>query len=152
MRPGDIYWPRVKEVWETISIHDGAERFENDFRSAPFVARTLFAAHWCDSEVCNGGFDQFFYNSTGVLAPEAVAAYRLIGMPQLAAVVDRALNWFDKPYPRERSQRKLRMTWPKGGRQFGTYDDEFYRLKKSENGGFLAAADAYALSDRVDGS
>ncbi|WP_369973953.1 DUF4375 domain-containing protein [Polaromonas sp. SP1] len=33
-------------------------------------SRHLFAVHWCQSEICNGGFMQFFANSTGVLAPE----------------------------------------------------------------------------------
>jgi hypothetical protein len=73
-------------------------------------------------------------------------------MPQLATVVEQAMNWFEKPYPRDKSERNLKMSWPKGARQFSTFDNEFYRLMKSENGGFLAAADAYALSDRADGA
>ncbi|WP_164468170.1 DMP19 family protein [Caulobacter vibrioides] len=43
------------------------------FSAVPTPSKHLLATHWLQSEVHNGGFSQFFSNSTGVLAPEAVA-------------------------------------------------------------------------------
>ena len=72
-KPGDLYWSLVEPHWERISIYDGGATFLRQFLTTPVRSRHLFAAHWCMSEVYNGGFHQFFHNSTGVLAPEAAA-------------------------------------------------------------------------------
>jgi hypothetical protein len=143
MRPGDAYWEIVRPVWNAISICN-LQRFQQEFAEAPLIARTLFAVHWCQSEVCNGGFYQFFYNSTGILAPEASASFQTIDMPQTASVVVQAMNWFGQPYPRRRRDRVQRLEAVEGKKQFRPLDEEFFRLIETENGGFLAAADAYA--------
>ncbi len=53
-----------------------------------------FAFQWTTSEVCNGGFHQYFYNSTGVLCCEASAGCRLIGADDLAAIIEAACDRF----------------------------------------------------------
>lgn len=60
----------------------------------------MFAGHFCQSEVCSGGFEQLFWNPTGVLAPEAVEGFREIGLPQLAALIESAIDLLGPPYPR----------------------------------------------------
>jgi hypothetical protein len=151
MKPGDAYWKLVKPIWSTIFIGDTVDKFNKSFAEAPLAARTLFAAHWCFSEVSNGGFHQFFYNSTGVLAPEAVDSFRALGMPQTASVAEKAMEWFGHPYPRERRIRLQQIEAATGSKkyrswqQFRPLDEEFCRLMRSENGGFLTAADTYAL-------
>src|SRR5215468_5622343 len=79
------YWSIVEPVWNAINIGDGPEIFAQTFASVPRVSGLIFAAHFCQSEICNGGFRQFFWNSTGVLAPEAVVGFRDIGQAQVAA-------------------------------------------------------------------
>lgn len=154
MSAGELYWSLVDKVWDDISIYDGPEIFLDQFNSAPEASRTLYAAHWCQSEVCNGGLHQFFGNSTGVLAPEAVLAYRTIHMRKLGAVVAKAMQWFGPQYPRERDMRvagpyAYEMTYPDKWNPFEQLDDQFFDLIKSENGGFEAAADAYAAKNVV---
>jgi len=144
MNPGDAYWKLVEPIWNSISI-ESAQRFASTFNSVRIVPRTLYAAHFCQSEVCNGGFHQFFYNSTGVLAPEASAAFATIGMPQTSAVIQRALSWFGDPYPRQKNLRVERLRAANDLSLFSPLDQEFFELWGSENGGFLASADAYAL-------
>ena len=70
--PGELYWSLVEPISDKIEIYEGPEEFACAFAGVPRPAGLLFAAHFCQSEVCNGGFDQFFSNSTGVLAPEAI--------------------------------------------------------------------------------
>jgi hypothetical protein len=75
----EAYWAIIEPIWQTIDISDGADVFLDTFFKAPQDAALLYAAHFCQSEVCNGGFFQFFFNSTGILAPEAVNGFRAIG-------------------------------------------------------------------------
>jgi hypothetical protein len=53
----------------------------------------LYAVRWCDAEVCNGGFHQFYTNPTGVLGPEAAEGFEAIGMKQVVAVVRDTLRF-----------------------------------------------------------
>jgi hypothetical protein len=143
------YWNLVKPVWETISIYDGGDRFVAHYASAPEVSRVLFAAHWCQSEICNGGFHQFYGNSTGVLAPEAADAFRKLGMPRTAELISRSISWYDSPYPRDRAVREDLLDAhananPDAPDPFDALDDPFFKVLESEAGGFEAAANAYA--------
>ncbi|MDH3228918.1 MAG: DMP19 family protein [Alphaproteobacteria bacterium] len=146
------YWDHIEPFWESVSIYDGPEEFLLRFTEMPEHAAHLFALHWCASEVCNGGFHQFFFNSTGVLAPEAVAGFRAIGMPQTAAVVAAAMASFGEPYPRDREERQDALDaldredaddddWDS---PFGDIDNRFYDFLGSENGGMERAAESFA--------
>ena len=138
------YGALMYQVWDNLIVFDDPEAFQRNFQAAPVAPRTLFAAHWCQSEVSNGGFHQFFWNSTGGLAPEAETAFRNMGMPRVADVVSRARRLFPEPYPRDwiRRQDELERI---DRTALSRLDDEFYELVGKEGGGFVSAADAYAL-------
>lgn len=150
------YWKHVAPFWNSVSIHNGPKTFLRHFTEMPEHAAHLYVLHWCASEICNGGFDQFFFNSTGVLAPEAVAAFRAIGMPKTASVIDDAIASLGAPYPREREERQdalsvLEALSPNDSvddddwqSPFDTLDDRFYDLLSNENGGMEDAARIYA--------
>jgi len=141
--PGSIYWAAVEPFWKQISIHEGPATFCRQFAAVPREVGHLFAAHWCQSEVCNGGFHQFFSNSTGVLAPEAATGFATIGMPGCQATILEAMDVFGHPYPRERDARIERLAGLDRD-PFGELDCRFYDLLDSENCGFDQSADAYA--------
>lgn len=136
------YWDLVEPVWERISIYDGPSVFHRQSSRAPKHTRNLFAAHWCQSEIRNGGFSQFFYNPTGVLAPEAVSAFKEIGMLKTSTLVQRAMRKLGTPYPRHRSKRIAALN--RLDSDFEELSREFFKLTRSEAGGFGAAADTYA--------
>ena len=143
------YWTLVKPVWDSISIYDGADKFVSDYEAAPEVSRVLFAAHWCQSEICNGGFHQFYSNSTGVLAPEAHDAFLKLGMPKVAELIAQSMSWFDAPFPRDRISRQNVLDahaegQPNSPNPFDALDDPFFNALESESGGFEAAANAFA--------
>lgn len=146
------YWNLVEPIWETVSIHDGPDVFLRQYGSSHEASRVLFSAHWCQAEICNGGFEQFFLNSTGVLAPEGVEAFRKIGMPQTAVLIEQAMSVFGSSYPRDRDARQdaLEAAWDAAGEDdngpFGYLDDSFFAQIETENGGFESSADAYAAS------
>ncbi len=135
--------------WYGVSIYDGARVFLREYRRTPEAARHLLAAHWCQSEVCNGGFHQFFTNSTGVLAPEAAAGFEAIGQGRVGSVVRRAMEFFGLRYPRDRRKRNAALEayeakHPKAADPFDRLDERFYALLDKEAGGWEEAADAYA--------
>jgi hypothetical protein len=149
-RPGDMYWSAIEPFWEKISIYDGPSVFLNQLSGVKREIGLLFAAHWCQSEVCNGGFHQFFFNSTGVLAPEAVEGFEAIGMPICASLVEEAMSFFGETYPRERERRiqaldRYERQNPEEWDPFRSIDDQFFEELDNENGGFARAADRFVL-------
>ncbi|MGQ2990501.1 MAG: DMP19 family protein [Brevundimonas sp.] len=156
----DAYWRLVDPYWETVSIYDGGERFLAEFGRIPEKSQHLLATHWCQSEVNNGGFEQFYSNSTGVLAPEAARGFRALGMSRCGAIVQEQLDAFGLEYPRDREQRQdfLQRLEDAHFDQFEDdsqadepppplltpRDSEFWTLLKTEAGGFRLAANRYA--------
>jgi Domain of unknown function (DUF4375) len=99
-KPGVRAWRLVEPVWGQINIIAEPREFLSQFRRVRPEVGHLFAAHWCLAEIYNGGFHQFFFNSTGVLAPEALAAFRAIGLVDWASLLEEAMQFFRDPYPR----------------------------------------------------
>jgi hypothetical protein len=153
-RQPPAYGGLVEPLWDSISIYDGPDVFLRQFASARPEAGLLFAAHWCQSEVYNGGFEQFFSNPTGVLAPEALVAFRAIGLHEWAAILEEAMRFFGEPYPRDQRGRERKLTRPRGvprerWRPFSAHDERFYDWDRREPGGFERLADEYARSVRA---
>jgi len=165
------YWDFIQPYWEVFDIYNGPDRFESSIRGAPRFAVLLYAAHFCQSEVHNGGFLQFFWNNTGVLEPEAIEGYTVIGMPTLASLLNEAASFLGTPYPRNRDDRWDALLAASGhtsreiegifkkqsnlylafadatrGLPFDSLDKQFWQAAKTENGGFEVAATRYAQS------
>lgn len=71
----------------------------------------------------------------------------------IAAVIADAMSWFGASYPRERPVRQERLALykeqhPDARSPFERQDDRFYKLIRSENGGFVAAANEFAAGSR----
>jgi hypothetical protein len=149
-KPGAIYWSLVEPIWDSISIYDGPAVFLHQFRTARPEVGHLLAAHWCQSEVCNGGFHQFFCNSTGVLAPEALNGFLAIGLHEWARLLEEAMRFFGRSYPREREVRVQELPSASGEREkwdpFFSLDEQFYEWLHAEDYRFERAADEYAKS------
>jgi hypothetical protein len=60
------YWDSIEPIWDSISI-DSPESFHKTFAKVHPDLGLLYAAHFCELEVCNGGLTHFFSHSTGVL-------------------------------------------------------------------------------------
>jgi hypothetical protein len=135
----------VHEGVEVINIYDGPEIFLDTFAQVRRDVGLLYATAFCQVEVCNGGLRQFFGNSTGVLAPEAVEGFLAIGQPKTADIVSRAMAHFGEPYPRDRNTRKD-LLWKLPENIFHDLDQEFFGLTDVEGGGISPASERYAIS------
>jgi len=148
---GEFYEKYLRDQPALIDFYLGYERFRGDCESAPEAYRNLFCGYWCKYEVDNGGLKQFFWNSTGIIAPEAVSAFKAAGLPKLAAVVRDSIAVFGPEFPRDRQARIkfIDERYPKGTKipagegLFDRFDARFYDLAQAEAGGWDSAADAY---------
>jgi len=136
------YWKLVEPYWNAVPLHEGAETFGREFERLPVASRHLFATHWAQSEVQNGGLGQFFSNFTGILAPEAVQGFRAIGMPQTAETLVEAIKLFGEDYPRDRGLREP-VTVPVD------IENRFSEHLEEEAGGFWAVADRFAAASKT---
>lgn len=72
-----------------VDLAGGHERQALDALSTGF--RAVYSTWWVEAEVNNGGFNQYFWNSSGAFASDAVAGFDLIGLPRLARLMERAI-------------------------------------------------------------
>jgi hypothetical protein len=144
------YWILVEPIWDRVSIYGSPEEYLAQLATCTEAQRVLFVMHWTHSEVCNGGLKQYLYNSTGIVAPEAVEAFTALGMPQTAAVIQEAMALLGPEYPRERIARidALEAYLESNGQEsnlvFDDINGRYFELTETENGGIEAVMEAYA--------
>lgn len=147
----DGYWVVLEPYWRAVDIYSGPEVFLASFGHVPPVIRDLYAAHFCESEVSNGGLHQFFMNPTGVLAPEAVEALHRVGLNETARIVTEAMAFFGEPYPRSQAERQARLGAVPGEERsewdpFFSLDERFYESLGPGHTALFDALDSHARS------
>lgn len=145
----DEYWNVVEPIWDDVSIYGSPEEFLEQFEKLSEKQKVLFSSHWAQSEIMNGGLGQFFSNPTGVLAPEAVWAFKKLGMAKCAKILSEAMKFFGSEYPRLRVEREnaFESFYEKNGNEaipLPKEEDEMATEIEDENGGFWDTADDYA--------
>ncbi len=68
--------------------------------------KTFYLIFQLESEVNNGGFSQYYYNSSGDFANDIAAALRDIGAYKTADLCDKALAAFGGALPKNRDERE----------------------------------------------
>ena len=89
----------------------------------------VFSVWQLEAEVNNGGFLQFFWNSSGDLAEETVDSLVKLGAHNTASIVQAAIDNFGKPgapKDRERRQVVLEELEQAGQLKLDSLDSEFY--------------------------
>lgn len=98
-------WELIQPLWYTVSIYDGLDIYEQNLKPFTEAQRKILALFWYDSEVCNGGHDQFFFNSTGIVWKDALECMRMIGAGNYARNFQKAVDLFGGRIPFDRSER-----------------------------------------------
>ena len=96
-----------------ISIHDDGkfagwtdDGYDSSLSKSPRDIQLLTATYYGKLDIENGGFHQFFGNTTGVFAPEMVEWFERSGMVESARIVREAINVFGTRFPRSQHERK----------------------------------------------
>ena len=101
----DVWWTAIERIfWEFL--HDPFD--EPRLQRLTAGQRTLYVLHLTEFELYNGGFDQFYTNSTGYFARDVPRALRRVGAFAHARVAERAnaiLAGAGREVPRGRAQR-----------------------------------------------
>lgn len=113
----------VVDMFEAVALKcaDG-DRMEalNAHERIFYIVQTL------EQEVNNGGFSQFFYNSSGDFANELVDAFTTIGAHKTAAICKKALSAFRDVVPTDRTQREALLDRMHCDKLWEKCDDAFY--------------------------
>jgi len=125
---GDPY-AIIDPVWWIVSIYDGEQRYNDDLKSFSQAQRYLFAVIWYMAEVNNGGHDQFYFNSTGIVWKDALAGFKVLGIYAAAEIVqESAVRMGGNPsLDRYTRQGQLDAYEP----DFDDLDTRFYELEKT---------------------
>lgn len=126
-------YPRVYEpYYEQFDFYNGREKWIESIQGIPVRAVHLFSLHWLHLEVYNGGFWQYFYNSTSTSYPEAVEGFQVIGMPDVAMVIEKAAKKLGNPFPFDKEEREKIVGPPGEEIGFEGFDEKFYELADTE--------------------
>jgi hypothetical protein len=96
--------------------------------------QAIYVIYWLETEVNNGGFDQFYYNSSGVFRHLVPAALKLVKANVFSDIVERANKIYEE---------KKKDTEPKGDtaedyleqiiEELEEYDNEFQAAYEKES-------------------
>jgi hypothetical protein len=145
------YWDQIEQAFEEIDIYETYEVFKEGASKYPEWKIDLLAVHWTMSEIANGGLEQYFSNSTGILAPEAVLGFQRIGKPKLAAAFQKAMALLGDPYPRERKERGERLAALTGAEGGATEDFSVIPKWVAKKAGMTSSQSPFEEMDEVLG-
>lgn len=111
-------------AYERLSRQDAAQLTLAD--------RRLLALGRLRTEVNNGGFHQYFFNSAGDLVAEALDAAEAAGANELASLIRRSLSLLNVPEPTDRLARQSALG-DIAPEEFADLDDYYYTLEASLN-------------------
>lgn len=146
------YPKTIAAYWDQFNFYDGRDAWLRSIADIPEKVVNLYAVHWAHAEIENGGFGQYFFNSTGTSWPEAVRGFEAIGMPNVASILRHAGAKLGNEFPGTQQARReiVRYFDEDGGIDFDELDNAFWSLACSNNlifrkqPKFVPFADAYA--------
>jgi len=69
----------IEPLWWNVNIYDSVEEYESNLSEFNDYQKYIFAIEWYIVEVNNGGHDQFYFNSTGIVWEDALMGFKEIG-------------------------------------------------------------------------
>ena len=100
--------------------------------------KTFFFNQNLEREINNGGFNQFFFNSSGDFAHETITSLQTIGANKTSAIFQHAMDQFPgSKVPKDRDERQEILqqiesvandTWNELDQEFYKYEDNLHEL------------------------
>ncbi len=111
------------KVFEKCDYGDEIDKL-NEHERVFFITQTL------EEEVNNGGFWQFFYNSSGDFSGELIDAFTKIGALKTAEICKQALSIFNGDVPTDRDERGELLAQLDCNDFWDECDEAFYRYEE----------------------
>lgn len=121
-------------ISQMLAIYD-----EDEYKSVMCLNKSRQAIYmiWClESEVNNGGFDQFYQNSSGKFYKQLPEALRLVGAKNFATLMTSANNILkkvNKEILKQPKRKSERISMTDLDSPFDGIDEEFYNLYEKED-------------------
>lgn len=135
----------LEPMYDLVDLSDGAA-YERSMQPFTRPMRLLFAVDSYMAEVYNGGHDQFFFNSTGVVWKDALEGLEAIGSKEAYAILRRVISRFTCEIPDDADARRDMMDEIEDG-LFDEDDQAFYDMSEDlsqlENAYIQRNADAF---------
>lgn len=135
----------IAPLWWRIELRQAPEAYAAALEPYTRRQRLVFAMTWHGAEVGNGGHDQFFWNSTGIVWRDALEGYREAGIADVEAILREAVSRMGGDPPLEKIARCELMQ--RLNPQFDDVDEAFYPIL---NGGLNDRIMAYVRANAFD--
>lgn len=106
----------MEHIWSLTDTNDfvvamtehlyNKTQYGDDMSVLSEAERIFYITQILEMEVNNGGFSQFFYNSSGEFSNELVKAFTAIGANATAAICQKAVAAFGRDIPVDRDERE----------------------------------------------
>ena len=106
----------MKHIWALTDTNDfvvammeyldNKTNYGEDLSALSKAERIFYVTQTLEMEVNNGGFSQFFRNSSGDFSGELVDAFTTIGANTTAAICKKAISAFGRDIPADRDERE----------------------------------------------
>lgn len=125
---GNDPWAVIEPVYWVGNIYDSYGEYEASLARFSQEQRLMFALHWYRAEVNNGGHDQFYSNSTGIVWADALAAFEALELADGSDIVrESARRLGGSPsFDREERENQLESSFA----DFEDLDERFYALEQ----------------------
>jgi hypothetical protein len=126
-----IFIDVLDPAWRTVDIYGGKIEYDKSLLAFTNEQRFLVAITWYISEVNNGGHEQFYYNSTGIVWKDALAGFQEIGLDEAVSILDESAKRMggNPSFDRETRWEQMDIHHP----NFDDLDDRFYDLEEKTN-------------------
>jgi Domain of unknown function (DUF4375) len=95
----------IEPVWWTGDIYNSHEDYLRSLKLFSQNQKYVYAIQWYQAEVDNGGHEQFFYNSTGIVWEDALNGFKKIGLFKYYKILGEAIAKMDNDIPFDREMR-----------------------------------------------
>ncbi len=117
----------IEPLWWSVSIYDGEKQYVNDLKKFTLAQKYVFAIEWYIAEVNNGGHNQFYYNSTGIVWEDAMKGFEVIGLKENYEILKESAQKLGGFPSKDREKRQQQLD-----KYEADFDDLDERLYKSE--------------------
>ena len=117
----------LEPVWWTANIYDDYHAYKQSIAQFSVEQRFAHAIMWYDAEVSNGGHEQFYANSTGIVWQNALMGFDAIKHQQAFDILNESVMRFGGSPDFDRESRYQQMIT--NSLEFEDLDERFYELE-----------------------
>ncbi len=121
----------IDPVWWTATIYDGEQKYVESLTSFSREQCLLHAVYWYRAEVNNGGHDQFYFNSTGIVWKNALEGFKELGVGEVVSIIEESASRLGGNPSLDRAKRQQQLD--EYAPDFEDLDDRFFTFEKNVN-------------------